>query len=62
MVNSLKIFRSKTVWGAIIAGVAHALVTSGVISPELGAWVEAAGTAVFGIGARQAIAKNGEGK
>lgn len=54
--------KSKTIWGAVIGGAAHALAAVGVITPEIAKTVEGVALALFGVGVRTAIAKNGTGE
>lgn len=55
-------YKSKTIWAAVIIGAVHAAGAIGVIPNEVVSTIEGIAIAVFGIGARQAIAKNGAGK
>jgi anti-sigma-K factor RskA len=57
------LWRSKTFWGAILAGAAHVAGAAGVIPPGIAeATGEALGAVIAAAGVRTAIAKNGEGK
>lgn len=54
----LKWIKTKTVLGAIVVAAAHVIPNP----KDTTAWVEAIGIVLAAFGARDAIAKNGEGK